>query len=289
MVDQTAIEHITARVGDLPAMPAVVSEVLRITEDAATTMAEVSRSIETDPALTAKILRVSNSAYYGMRQYVGTLKLALVILGVREVRNIVLGISVFDTLKDQQGDVRVGQEVWDASLRVASIAKKLGTEMGLGLQGEEFITGLLTDIGKIVLLRHDPRSYSPIYDQFKNEPEELCKKEIDAFGCAHADVATALTVKWNLPPAISDALWHQYPDPRRPLTEAEDAKLAAVVRLAKWAAHDDFSEAGQPRCLQDTEAWELLSTVKHPILEKDRHAVLEAFLEVLKEAPRIEL
>ena len=85
-------------VGDLPAMPAVVSEVLRITEDPKVDMQVVGRVIESDPAMAGKILKVSNSSYYGMKQFVGTLKMALVILGVREVRNIVLGISVFEAI-----------------------------------------------------------------------------------------------------------------------------------------------------------------------------------------------
>ena len=85
-LEKTA-EKLLANVGDLPAMPEVVSEVLRLTDDPDTAMAQVSDVIQRDPALTAKILKVSNSPYYGMKQYVGTLKLAIVILGVREVRN----------------------------------------------------------------------------------------------------------------------------------------------------------------------------------------------------------
>ena len=111
MIDKKAVDRIIARVGDLPAMPAVVSEVLRVTDDPATAMSEVSSIVQADPALTAKILRVSNSSYYGMKQYVGTLKLALVILGVREVRNIVLGITVFETLKNEKSDVKLAEDI----------------------------------------------------------------------------------------------------------------------------------------------------------------------------------
>jgi len=153
MSDKTEIARIVSRVGELPAMPAVVAEVLRVTDDPASDMSAVSAAIQSDPALTAKILRVSNSPYYGMKQYVGTLKLALVILGVREVRNIVLCISVFEAVRDSERHVAAVHEIWNGSLRVAGLAKSLSTQLGLVLQGEEFIAGLLTDIGKVALLR----------------------------------------------------------------------------------------------------------------------------------------
>ena len=98
MSKRSSVEKVVAKLGDLPAMPDVVAGVMELTADANVAVSEVSALIERDPALTAKLLKVSNSSYYGMRQVVGTLKLALVILGVREVRNIVVGISVLESL-----------------------------------------------------------------------------------------------------------------------------------------------------------------------------------------------
>jgi HD-like signal output (HDOD) protein len=135
-------------------MPGVVAEVLRVTGDPDVAVGEVSSVIERDSALTAKLLKVSNSPYYGMNQVVGTLKLALVILGVREVRNIVLGISVVDSLKDSSTERLLDQlDFWDHSVKVAGFAKKLGTHLRLNLQGEDFIASRLHDIGKMVLWR----------------------------------------------------------------------------------------------------------------------------------------
>ncbi len=270
-------------------MPAVVSEVLRMTEDPASELAQVGRTVQADPALTAKILRVANSSYYGMKQYVGTLKLALVILGVREIRNIVLGISVFETLRSKSDDVRTGQEIWSHSLRVAAIAKSLGAEMGLGLQGEEFITGLLHDIGKMVLLCQLGKGYARIYDEYKNDQQALYTVEQEEFGFTNADVAMALARRWNLPQGLADALWYQYPDPDRPLRNAKDPKLAAVVRIAKRAARDDFSlaEATAIKALQDTEAWESLEGVKRVITPDMRREVLARFVQKVTEGPEI--
>jgi HD-like signal output (HDOD) protein len=284
MSREKAVREIIERVGDLPALPAVVSEVLRLTEDANSSTGDVCDVIEEDPGLTAKVLRVSNSSYYGMKQFVGTLKLALVILGVREVRNIVLGISVFETLNDKKSDARVAQEIWDHSLHVAGLAKKLATHLGLGLQGEEFISGLLSDIGKMSLLRQFDDPYAEIYKSFSELPQALCKAEREQFDYDHSDVAMALSAEWNLPRTLVDALWYQYPNNSRSLHDAKDPSLAAVVRIAKLASYDDFTKKDGLACLTESEAWEVLATAKNPILEEERRGILSQFVEELKDA-----
>jgi HD-like signal output (HDOD) protein len=288
-VDPQAVERIVARVGELPAMPAVVSEVLRISNDPAADMTQLSHTIQGDPALTAKVLRVANSPYYGMRQYVGTLKLALVILGVREVRNIVLGISVFETLKTEKDSIDIARKIWERSLVVAGLAKKLGQSVGLGLQGEEFIAGLLSDIGKMVLLRQLGAPYREMLEKGEQDPGQLCHLELEEVGCTHADLAMALAVNWNLPQALSDALWRQYPDPERPLGEAAHPGLTAVLRLAKTASVDDLSSLETSRTLQDAEAWKVLSKTKNPIADEMRLETLVRYLEELKEAAKASL
>ncbi|MCX5759841.1 MAG: HDOD domain-containing protein, partial [Candidatus Hydrogenedentes bacterium] len=97
---QERLDRIIESVGELPALPSIVADILDITEDLTIAVSQISERVQRDPGLAAKILSVSNSPYYGMKQYVGTLKLAIVILGVREIRNIVLAISLFETLQD---------------------------------------------------------------------------------------------------------------------------------------------------------------------------------------------
>lgn len=289
MVDDQVVDQILSRVGELPAMPAVVASVLRLTEDPGSDMSELSRIVQSDPAMTAKILRISNSSYYGMKQYVGTLKLALVILGVREVRNIVLGISVFETLKTDKTDMETAVEIWNASLRVASFAKKLGMCLGLGLQGEEFISGLLSDVGKMVLLRSLGDHYLSLMEEYGHDPSMLLSVERIETGCTHADLAMALAVRWNLPRSLSDALWCQYQHPERHLSNAADPKLAAVVRIAKCASRDDFSQRDKIDALAEEAAWSILTDVKNPIPPNRRFDVLAGFSEELRKAPRIPL
>lgn len=287
MADAEVVERIVSCVGDLPAMPAIVAEVLKATDDPKSDIARISDVIQSDPAMTAKILRVSNSSYYGMKQYVGTLKLAAVILGVREIRNIVLGISVFESIKDDKMDAALVQDIWDASLKVAAIAKKLGESMGLGLQGEEFISGILCNIGKVVLLSNLKKIYPDILRKYGNDWQLLCREELQELGCDHADLAMALAVRWNLPQGLADALWLQYPRPETSLEKASSPSLAAVLRIAKAAVNDNFDSEEPLACLHDAEAWDILEQVKNPIPRDQRRNVLQELILGLKDLPSL--
>lgn len=284
MTAELSLESVIAKVGDLPAMPAVVSEVLRKTEDPSVDLGEVCRIIEGDPALAAKILQVSNSSYYGMKQYVGTLRLALVILGVREVRNIVLGVSVFETLKGGAQDAKIAHDIWNNSLQIAGIAKKLSSRLALGMQGEEFIGGLLADTGKMFMLHSLGKSYEDLLRSRGGDAPSLLEAEMEVFDYTHADAATALARKWSLPDGIMHALWCQYPLPERRLAETAEPLLAAVVRLARAASADDFTAPEGQRSVSDDEAWIALARVRNPVSAADRHALLAQIQKETSEA-----
>lgn len=290
MADDAAIVALIEKSGELPAMPSVVSEVLQKTDDPGIEMGEVSKIIENDPALTAKILQVSNSSYYGMKQYVDTLTLALVILGVREVRNIVLGVSVFETLKSDNTDAKRAQEIWNNSLAVAGMAKKITKTMSLGLQGQEFIAGLLADTGKMVLLRSGGDTYAKLLKENAESPRALLQRETETLGFNHAEAATALALKWDLPATLCDALKLQYSsEGGKALADATDPVLAAVIRISRAAVTDDFSEESGQFSINDDEAWCQLANAKSPITADQRFNVLKQFVDEIAEAPAIPL
>lgn len=272
------IARVIDRVGDLPAMPDMVADVLRLTDNPDADLNQISKAIERDPALAAKILKISNSPYYGMKQYVGTLKLSLVILGMREVRNIVLGVAMFDALRDSKGIAAVGQQFWAHSFSAASLAKRLGAQLALDLQGEAFVAGLLHDIGKLVLLRYLGPDYVALYKQSGGGAEPLLHAEQETYGFTHADAATALAGRWNFPKTLTDAIWMHHPANEARLADAKDPTLAAVVRLSNLLAHKDLSEEEWERIEAQTEIWELLDSTPHSIPVAQRRESLMSLL-----------
>lgn len=251
---------VAARIGELPTMPDIISEVLSITDNPTSTMVEVSEALKRDPVLAAKVLSVSNSPYYGMRQRVASLKLALVILGVREVRNIVLAVSMFECLRDDSTEKFMGEAFRQHSASVAGLSKKLASCLGHNYHGEDFMAGLLHDIGKVVLWRQMRDEYEPILASAEGSAHELSRMERDALGFTHADASAAIARKWNLPTALVDALSYHHPHPEKNIEDANDPKLAALVRIANSAALEEADIDGNrfDEAVHDDQAWTVL-------------------------------
>jgi HD-like signal output (HDOD) protein len=221
-----------------------------------------------------------------MKQYVGTLKLAIVILGVREVRNIVLGIAVVDTLHDEKLVTLVAKNFWSHAFTVAGFAKKLANTLQIGTQGEAFTSGLLHDIGKLILLRQLGSSYADIIKKSGGSSDLLCIAEREKYGFSHADAAAALAVAWNFPAALGDALLLHHAVDGDLLSNAKDPKLAAIIRISNLAAHEDFeAPQGDSHPSLNEEAWQILKSVPAPIAWESRYDVLKSIAEELKEVP----
>lgn len=266
------IEKVLSELGELPAMPEVVADALHLLEDPTVDTTKISAVIERDPALAARVLRMSNSPYYGMKRQVGSIKLAIVVLGMREVKNILMGMAALETVRGDGALSPLGYSIWQHSLIVAGLCKKLGTELRLGLQGEDFVAGLLHDIGKLMLLNRMGNGYRGLYMKAQSEQRPLFELEQESYGFTHADVAGSLVLRWQLPHTIADALWYHHATPVMDLHSAQDPSLAALVRVSNLAAHDDFSDdTGKPnRACSDKDAWKELDSSPEPIPEPDR-------------------
>ncbi|MBM3289668.1 MAG: HDOD domain-containing protein [Candidatus Hydrogenedentes bacterium] len=275
----SAIVH---RLGELPALPLAAADALRVIDDPHGDAASVARAIEQDPALAAKILQVSNSSYYGMRQFVGTLKLALVVLGVREVRNIVTGVAVFDALGGG-GAAAFQARLWDHSLLVGGIARQLETRLEAGLPGEAFLAGLLHDIGKLAIARHDGGAYAAMAQA---HGAELCAAEREVYGFTHADVGAALAAHWHFPLPLIDAIRYHHTEDSAPLADAREPALAALVRIANLAAYDEHAETQDASlACADEEAWCVLAKVACPVAGAERFDTLKQIMTGLRAAP----
>lgn len=283
-----SIHRAIGKIRNLPAIPEVVSKVLSMTNEPDVALSDVSGIIEQDPGLSAKILRISNSPYFGMKQVVGTLKLASVILGVKEIRNIVLGVSAIECLRTPSTEILMNKYgYWKHSLLVAGMAKGLGVELKLNKEGEAFIAGLLHDIGKMVLWREMEGSYVALFKSADGHSEPLCKKEREAYDFNHADAAAVLASKWNMPESLADAIWCHHQAEDRYLRDSKDPQLSALVRIANEATRDNWDTTDNSTLVScnDEEAWEILIEVGAPSEIADRRSLLEEKFNELKDLP----
>ena len=241
---QETLQRITQEISELPTLPTVVTEMISMVNDPKTTAADLARVISTDQALTAKILRLVNSAFYGFQRKIGTVNLAIVILGFDAVKNLSLSLSIvkqlFDDVENTVFDLR---KFWEHSVACAMAGRLLSERLKYRTNGEAFAAGVLHDVGKLVLSQHFREELEQALDLAWREDMSMHEAESAVIGVTHADIGGELANMWNLPPQLVHAItFHHYP------AEApEYQQLAGVVHLADILAQRiEMGSSGNP-------------------------------------------
>lgn len=220
-------ERVASRVGDLPAMPQVASQVVSLISDPKTTARHLEEVLSRDQAMTAKVLRVANSAFYGLRGEVATLRRAIVVLGFNTLRSVVL-TSFSETMHQARRSCFKERILWEHALAVALAARTIAQQCGYPAHEEAYTGGLLHDIGKVVMDANLGGDYQQVIERVYNEGQSFLEAEREVFGFDHTDVGALVVARWSLAPALCEAvrLHHQ------PLDAKIEPPLCAVVSLA---------------------------------------------------------
>lgn len=193
------IESIT----DLPTLPTVVARITQRVSNPATNAADVGKLIEQDQALTTKVLRLVNSAYYGFPRQIKSIQHAVVILGFNKIKTIIITASVFGAFAGKKGIGLSLEDFWQHSLGTAIASKVTAETIGIAHVAEDaFIGGLLHDIGKVVMDQYQPLIYTPIVKYAQDKGILLVAAEREVMGLTHAEVGEWMMEKWRLPPII---------------------------------------------------------------------------------------
>ncbi len=227
MTDSVQMESIAAAVGDLPALPQVAARVMQAINEPTVGVRDLEELISRDQAMTAKVLRIANSAFYGVRGEISTLSRAIVVLGFNTLRSIVFSI-VTEALHARRQSCFKDQILWDHSLAVALAARTIATECRFAGHEEAYVGGLLHDIGKVVLDANLPDRYLQVIERVYNESMSFIDAENEIFGFDHTDVGALVVDRWSLAPGLREAvrLHHQ------PMGAEIDPSLCAIVSLA---------------------------------------------------------
>ncbi len=213
----------------LPAPMGILAHLLEELEEWGGDSRELEQRLSREPSITAQVLKVANSAYYGCQQEVATLSRAIVVIGVKEVRNICLSVALvqqFQGLKPALSFQR--NRYWLHSFAAARFASHLAEAQGLASQEGAYVMGLLHDIGRLVLAYHLPDLFDemaavgPGEDPYRHE-EELC--------FTHAEVGYWLCRKWRLPERVAEVVRYHH----EPLKARRFREEAALIHLAAWA------------------------------------------------------
>ncbi|MCP4713966.1 MAG: HDOD domain-containing protein [Deltaproteobacteria bacterium] len=200
---------------DLPTLPHILLKLLNICSKDDVGINDLAQIIRQDPSLCSKMLRLVNSAFYGMPQRITNFDQALALLGMDTIKNVAISASVFQVFYGRQQIESFDLKLfWWHSLNCAVIAELISRKIDFPHPEEAFLAGLLHDIGKLVLLDNYPGQYPAVLaETWRGKP--LCDAEQKQLGLSHADTGFWLINRWQLQSFIADAvLYHHEPSER---------------------------------------------------------------------------
>lgn len=225
------LEALVQLSGDLPAMPHVASEALQKIGDPNSRAEDIQKVLAQDPALAARILKLANSSFYARSRAIATLRDAVVVIGLKTVRALVLA-SVTRDLFDPFGLTE--KLLWEHAVGCGLAARTIAVVLRYSRTEECFLAGLLHDVGKMILLTHRPEPMRRIIEEVYNDPElSFAVLERESFGFDHADVGLLLAEKWHFPEEIVEAIACHH----RPASAKILPALTVIVNLANVYCH----------------------------------------------------
>jgi len=245
---ESALDEI--KPSDLPAPPQAAIQIMRACAHSEVNNQELAKISSTDPVLTAELLRIVNSAFFGMSGEVSNVTRAINILGHKALRNMVLCISVRDALKPDDIEGFDSTGFWEDTLRRATAGKLIGRS--IGLDGDECFTAcLLQDFGLLVMF-YAHRGGDAKWNDFSSlDPDKRLQREQEVFAVTHDQVSLMLAEKWMLPESFRNAIGFHHQPEKCP--DESSMRLAQVMHCADWLAAL-FSAPGKARILQQVHA-----------------------------------
>jgi len=222
-------QKLIKKIDDLPTLPRTVLKITELVNDPKSSAKDLARIIADDQVLTARLLKLVNSSFYGFPQRISTVTGAIVLLGFDAIRSLLLTTSLFDLFANRNRQKKKDQErFWDHSLGCAVGAKVIGNYLRHDKIEELFVSGLLHDIGKIVEMIFLQDEFANIVAAVNKENILMTTAENKVLGFNHAEVGKLLVEKWNLPVKLVQVIAHHH----QPHNAGNFALEAAIVHLA---------------------------------------------------------
>jgi HD-like signal output (HDOD) protein len=231
-----AAERFFANAGQLPTMPEVAVRLMKSFDDDRIGLPEIAELVAKDPSLSARVLRLANSARFSPSHTIGTLADAANALGLNQLRNLTMAAAISGTFPKCAGLDRAA--VWRHAAATAAYARLLAKLLQLDAE-EVFVAGMMLRTGQLLMALSEPDQVRDV-EQHAQEPGSRYSLEQHRFGCTHADVTASLAAHWHFP----DDMVQAFTDANDPLAVRPFSPMAAVLHLAEVLAdahehHDD--------------------------------------------------
>jgi putative nucleotidyltransferase with HDIG domain len=207
--------ELVAQVEKMPAFPKSVQRVVQLTANIEVSAKEIVHVIECDPVLTVKILKVINSAFYGLSHKINSVQRAVVHIGLNTVKNLAMSVAAMGMLKtSNKADFNPSAFLLHA-LTTAALCRKLAERAGLSRQdcSDGFVAGLLHDFGKVMFAEFMPQGFRLALAKSREEAISLHLAEQEFLGINHAEAGALLAERWGLSELLVEAIRHHHGEP----------------------------------------------------------------------------
>ena len=231
-ITRLSAEEVAEEVADLPAMSSSVTEVIAACDDPDVTVGRISQVILRDQSLTAGILRLANSAFYGHARRVTTISDASLLLGFSTIKSLAISTHTSRLLAGSLPGYGLQRgELWHHSVAVAFTARRLALEARVEPVEEAFVAGLLHDIGKLILSSRMEDAFDEVVALAEERRVPLHEVEVELLGFDHAELGAQVAAAWNFPPELEEAIRYHHEPARATLRPA----LAHCIAVADAA------------------------------------------------------
>lgn len=237
-METSDVRKALTQIDALPTLPSVLGKILSTAADPDASAMDLGKHIAADQSLSATILKLVNSAYYGFYRQITSVTQAIVMLGFLEVRNLTLTATAFKSLNKSNSDYNRLQ-LWHHALATAIAADRLAKLLGTQAEGA-FEAGLLHDIGKVVLDIVFPEEFNEAARLAHEQECSLTVTELEIFGLDHGEAGSLFADQWNLPTSVAESIhFHHTPE------KAETApQLCQIINLANYLTYEaNFGES----------------------------------------------
>jgi len=244
-------EQLVQNTQDIISLPAAYIRLKQVVDSEESNMADVAEVVSLDPGLAARLLRIANSAFFGLPSQVDTITRATSILGTRQIHDLALATSVAHSFDGLSNEVLDMGTFWYRSVHCGFLARELG--LAVGMRGAEalFVQGLLHDLGHLILYTQFPEECRHALQGANDNLAQQCQLEQKFIGCDAPQVGAALLSSWNLPESICE--------PIRCLANPEDdhnnMQSVAVLSMAAWLTHGVDTDLLQTEVLENISPW----------------------------------
>lgn len=246
------LQKALSRLTEISSLPEITTKIIAIVEDPKSTAQDMHEIIKHDPALASKVLKVVNSAFYGLPTQIANLDRAIVMLGLSAVKNIAMAASLSRMFRPGQlSDKYSARDLWKHCIAVGVCARLLANE-GTGHAEEAFVGGLVHDMGLLVEYQLFPEKLQETIHRVIDKPQDFLAVEREIIGADHQQFGNAIATKWKFPIGLRACIaYHHTPDTLQP----EHHKVVQTIRVADTiccqnemgfpltAAHQEVTEA----------------------------------------------